>query len=163
MQTQRYIAQTTGATLVILEDDQIRVCELDARLSWKVGRYDPDMPNTPDILFSSKIVSREHGWIQNIDDQWYFVDNPKNLNGTFRNGAKITRPLNGMKRPVPLENGDVLRVDNEDLDHVSSQGVLMLFTTTPVKGTIQIFRIIYKIPLVIDILYPSMFSADDFG
>lgn len=134
MQTQRYIAQTTGATLIVLEDDQIRVCDLDARLSWKIGRYDPDMPNTPDILFSSKIVSREHGWIQNIDDQWYFIDNPKNLNGTFYNGTKITRPLNGMKRPVPLENGDVLRVDNEDLDHVSSQGVLMLFTTTPIKG-----------------------------
>ena len=88
MQTQRYIAQTSGASLIVLEDDQIRVFSLDARPEWTIGRYAPDVPNTPDILFTSRIVSREHGWIRNIDDQWFFVDNPKNLNGTFHNGVK---------------------------------------------------------------------------
>lgn len=134
MDTQRYIAQTSGATLVIVEDDQARVCALDVRPNWAVGRYDPNMANTPDILFTSPIVSREHGWIQNIDDQWIYVDNPKNLNGTFHNGVKISRPRPGTKKPTILESGDVLRIDNDDLDHVSSQGVFMLFTTTPVKG-----------------------------
>lgn len=135
METQKYIAQTSGATLVILEDDQIRVCALDTRSEWKIGRYDPDIPNTPDILFTSKIVSREHGWIQNIDNQWFFVDNPQNLNGTFHNGVKLPRRKDGVKTPVMLESGDVLRIDNEDLNHVSSQGVLMLFTTATIKGT----------------------------
>lgn len=135
MQTQKYIAQISGASLIVLEDDRIRVFALDTRPEWKIGRYDPDIPNTPEILFSSNIVSREHGWIQNIDDQWFFVDNPSNLNGTFHNGVKIAKPRNRNKTPVMLENGDVLRIDNEDLNHVSAQGVLMLFTTATIKGT----------------------------
>lgn len=135
MHTQRFIAQRSGATLVLLENDQIRVCGLDVRPDWLVGRYDPNMPNTPDILFTSGIVSREHGWIRNIEDQWYFVDNPKNLNGTFHNGVKIPRPMSGIKQPVPLESGDILRIDNPDLSRGNAQGVLMLFTTAPVQGT----------------------------
>jgi len=135
METQRFIARTSGASLVVLEEDQVRVYALDTRPDWKIGRYDPDIPNTPDILFTSKIVSREHGWIQNIDNRWFFVDNPRNLNGTFHNGVKVPQRKNGMKEPILLESGDVLRIDNEDLNHVSSQGVLMLFTTAAVKGT----------------------------
>ena len=135
MQTQKYVAQISGASLIVLEDDQIRVLSLDTRPDWAIGRYDPEMPNTPDVLFTSRIVSREHGWIRNIDDQWFFVDNPKNLNGTFHNGVKIPRPKTGTKTPILLENGDVLRIDNEDLNHVSAQGVLMLFTTATIKGT----------------------------
>ena len=135
METQKYIVQASGASLIVLEDDQIWVYSLDARPEWKIGRYDPGIPNTPDILFTSKIVSREHGWIQNIDGQWFFVDNPNNLNGTFHNGMKIPRPKHGQKMPIMLESGDVLRIDNEDLNHVSSQGVLMLFTTATIKGT----------------------------
>lgn len=135
METQKYIAQTSGASLIVLEDDQIRVLSLDTRPYWAIGRYDPEMPNTPDVLFTSRIVSREHGWIRNLDGQWFFVDNPKNLNGTFHNGIKIPRPKTGTKTPILLESGDVLRIDNEDLDHVSAQGVLMLFTTATIKGT----------------------------
>ncbi len=139
MNTQKYVARASGANLVILENEQIRICELDQRTEWMVGRYASGMPNAPDVLFSSKIVSREHGWFRNIDDTWYFVDNPDNLNGTFHNGIKILRPTTGMQQSVRLENGDVLRIDNADLNHVSDQGVLMLFTTAPVKGTWTLF------------------------
>lgn len=139
METQRYIARSSGASLILLENDQVRVCPLDTRPDWLVGRYDPNMANTPDVLFTSPIVSREHGWLKNVEDQWYFVDNPKNLNGTFHNGIKIPRPISGVKQPVPLEDGDVLRIDNEDLNHVSAQGVLMMFTTVPVKGNWTVY------------------------
>lgn len=148
MDTQRYIAQESGASLIVLEDDQVRVCALDMRPEWRIGRYDPDMINPPDIVFTSKIVSREHGWLQNIDDQWFFVDNPNNLNGTFCNGVKIPRPRGRNRTPVMLESGDVLRIDNEDLDHVSAQGVLMLFTTENVKGTWTVFRLRNKTTLI---------------
>lgn len=135
METQKYITQIGGANLVILEKGKVNVQILDVRSVWRIGRYDPNISNAPDIPLSSMIVSREHGWLQNIDDQWYYVDNPKNLNGTFLNGVKIPRPIPGIKQPMPLENGDVLRIDNEDLNHSSSKGVLMLFTTCSVKGT----------------------------
>ena len=109
METQMYLAQSSGAKLVMLEHEHIRVCELDARVEWKIGRFDPNQPNRPNILFSSGIVSREHGWLRNIDGQWYYVDNPRNLNGTFHNGKKI--PRTG-KQHVLLNNGDILRIDN---------------------------------------------------
>lgn len=133
MQTQQFIPRTSGASLVLLENDNIRVVNLDIRQDWLVGRYDPSMPNTPDILFTSGIVSREHGWVRNLNDQWYFVDNPRNLNGTFHNGVKIPRSP-GIKQNVPLENGDILRIDNPNLSRANAQGVLMLFTTAEVEG-----------------------------
>ncbi len=135
METQNYTTQSTGAALVILEEDQCRVCKLDTQPIWKIGRYAPGISAIPDILFASKIVSREHGWIQNIDGLWFFIDNPKNLNGTFHNGIKVPRRKDGIKTPVMLESGDILRIDNENLNHASSQGVLMLFTTAPVSGS----------------------------
>lgn len=136
MDTQRYVAQPQGAKLIVLEKDQIRCCALDVRPEWLVGRQDPRRANNvPDIPFSSMIVSREHGWFHNIEDRWYFTDNPKNLNGTFYNGKKMDRPLAGKKKSVMLSDGDVLRIDNDDLNAANKDGVLMLFTTVNVSGT----------------------------
>lgn len=135
METQRHFVRTKNATLVVLEGNQIRVFALDTQSEWKIGRYDPNIPNTPDILLTSKIASREHGWIQHIDNRWFFVDNPKNLNGTFHNGIKLPRRNDGIITPKMLTSGDILRIDNEDLNHVSNQGVLMLFTTETIRGT----------------------------
>ena len=134
LETQRFVMQNSGASLVLLDNDGIRVCQLDIKAQWSIGRWDPIRAVTPDISFTSPIVSREHGWISNVDGQWYYVDNPQNLNGTFHNGYKIPRPMAGQRRPVPLENGDILRIDNDDLDHVNRNGVLMLFTTAQVHG-----------------------------
>lgn len=134
METQRYEARNAGAQLIIMENQQIRTCSLDERPQWAIGRYDPSGSNAPDIPLTSKIASREHGWLMNIEGQWFFVDNPKNLNGTFHNGKKIPRPLAGKKKSTPLENGDILRIDNEDLNHVNKDGVLMMFSTTAIKG-----------------------------
>lgn len=141
METQDYTAQASGANLIILEKGEISIQALDNRPEWLIGRYHPDMPNVPDIPLSSMIVSKEHGWLRNIEDQWYYVDNPKNLNGTFHNGTKIPRPMPGRRRPTPLENGDILRIDNEDLNHASSKGILMLFTTVPAKGAWTVYQL----------------------
>ena len=88
METQMYIPQKSDASLIVLENDQIRVFPLDTKPEWNVGRYDSASAKAPDILFASMIVSRKHGWIKKIDNQWFYIDNPKNLNGTFRNGEK---------------------------------------------------------------------------
>lgn len=135
METQYYVPHANGPQLVILEKNQLRVCALDDRPTWAVGRYDPATQTGADLALSSSIASREHGWFMRMEGKWYFVDNPKNLNGTFYNGVKIPRPLSGKRKGIPLESGDVLRIDNEDLSHASRDGVLMLFTTAAVKGT----------------------------
>lgn len=135
MQTQKYTVQASGASLIVLENNQIRVFPLDIRPEWRLGRYSPDAVNPPDVLFISRIVSREHSCLQNIDGYWYYVDNPRNLNGTYHNGTKLPRATGLTRLPTPLENGDILRIDNTDRPGGSSEGVLMLFTTVPVKGT----------------------------
>lgn len=129
----------TGAILLVLEKEQIRQVPLAQKQEWKIGRYYPDCGNFPDIPFSSAIVSRMHGSLHHVNGQWFYVDNPKNLNGTFHNGMKISRPMKGIKKPIPLTNGDILRIDNEDLDQVSSDGVLMLFTTVPLADSWAVY------------------------
>lgn len=134
METQRYVPQAQGSQLIIIEQNQIRTCALEERPQWIIGRYDPSSNIPPDITLSSKIVSRNHGQLMHIENHWYYVDNPGNLNGTFHNGKKIERPLTGKKKVVPLESGDVLRIDNDDLNNFNKDGVLMMFSTAPVKG-----------------------------
>ena len=95
---------------------------------------DPTVTVEPDVCFTSRLVSRKHGWLHNIEGKWYFEDNPKNLNGTFYNGVKIPRPVGERKSSVPLQNGDILRIDNEDLSNANENGVLMMFTTDKTKG-----------------------------
>ena len=46
MHTQRYVSQTSGASLILLENDRIRVCDLDLRPDWLIGRYDPHAQHT---------------------------------------------------------------------------------------------------------------------
>lgn len=149
METQHFVPQAKGPQLVILEKNQLRVCALDDRPTWSVGRYDPAAHTAPDLALSSSISSREHGWFMRLEGQWYFVDNPKNLNGTFYNGRKIPRPLSGKRKGIPLESGDVLRIDNEDLNQSSRDGVLMLYTTAAVKGTWSAYPLKGRTSLVI--------------
>ena len=126
--------QKENASLVILDGGRVRVCPLEQREKWMLGRDTPNSAVPPDIPLTSGIVSRTHGWLEKIAGEWFFVENPKNLNGTFHNGVKISRPKNGMRVPTLLENGDILRIDNSDLSHASDNGVLLFFTTDAVRG-----------------------------
>lgn len=136
MNTQFYTESPAGAALILLEGAQIRLYDLTRRSSWLIGRPDPGRA-LPDIEATSSLVSREHGWIKLMDDQWFYVDNPKNTNGTYRNGRKIPRPVYGMRQPVPLDDGDILRIDNEA--YTSPGSITMLFTTTLIQGGWRIY------------------------
>lgn len=127
-------AQKDNTALIVLDGGEVQTFPLGQKQRWMLGRYAPNSPERPDIPLKSSIVSRTHGWLERIAEEWFFVDNPRNLNGTFHNGAKIPRPKNGMKRPTLLDNGDILRIDSSDLNHASDDGVLMIFTTDAVRG-----------------------------
>lgn len=129
MQTQKYTVMESGAKLVILEGGVVRTVPLKVKPQWKLGRRTPE--NMPDISLHSPIVSRDHGMFTNSDGQWYFTDNPDSLNGTFHNGVKI-KAMNGMRKPVPLSDGDMLRIDNTNLNAPSESGVLIFFSTSTV-------------------------------
>lgn len=118
------------AELIVLENKQVFSYSLDAHAAWFLGRSAADRREN-EICLISGIVSREHGQLRNIEGQWFYVDNPGNKNGTFRNGVRIPRPLTGIRQPVFLENGDILQVRgpaHNDLD------VTMLFVTASVPG-----------------------------
>lgn len=128
--------KASGAKLVALENNRIRIYALDQRQQWRLGRA--ARGTEPDIAFLSRIVSRQHGWLMGVDEEWYYVDNPKNLNGTWLNGTPIQRPLNGTRKPVTLKDGDVLRIDCGQ-DPIEKDTVVMLYTTREVRGNWAVY------------------------
>ena len=80
------------------------------------------------IFLRSSIVSRDHGALRKIGNDWYYMDNPMNRNGTYLNGKKIPRSKAGTELiPVRLVDGDVLTIDNSmDVDS-NPHAVLMIF------------------------------------
>lgn len=130
--------QNTNASLVVLEDGQVQTYLLEGKSIWHIGRISSARPQNPDICFHSLLVSREHGWLQKVEGQWFYIDNPLNKNGTFFNGRKLSRPLSGMKQPVPLESSDLLRIEGNRPD---SQGILMLFLDPAIEGTWKMFAL----------------------
>lgn len=135
MNTQRYIEKVSNAKLIVWDNDNLRFFNLDTQSDWLIGRNYPGNKQVPDIPFDSMIVSRVHGWLKHIDNAWYYVENPDNLNGTFLNGTLLPKAASGTRKARIIKNGDVLRIDNKDLNHISQDGVLMLFTTQPMHGT----------------------------
>lgn len=137
MRTEKFTVQTGGAGLLVIENESARLIPLDRKNEWSLGRYDPTLPMAPDIPLASYLVSRRHGWFKNPGDQWYFQENPENKNGTYYNGVKLRR--DGGRSGVALQNGDILRVDGDDLDQPNPDGVLLLFVTTPIAGPFRPF------------------------
>lgn len=135
--TLRFIPKEYGTTLVILEDGKITAIAMDSKTSWSMGRAASG--NAVAIPLKSPIASRKHGMFLQLGDGWYYVDEPDNLNGTYYNGQKIPRANPGAKSRVRLHNGDVLRIDNEDLRQPDTRGVWMMFTTDALGGKWRFF------------------------
>lgn len=128
MQNQEMNAPSTGANLIIVETGRVISGGLDEKQSWLLGRTDPSREDRmPDLPLRSRLVSREHGYFQRLGNYWAYVENPKNLNGTFHNGRKMPKHPRGLRQPVMLTSGDTLRIDNDQFCH--SDSVLILFTT----------------------------------
>lgn len=131
MQTTPYLQIVSKATIVIMENDKIRNCAIDAKNQWTLGRVVPG--NSPDIPIVSAIAGRKHGEFICIDGQWFYADGGS-INGTYHNGKKIEKGLNGKEKPVMLNNGDVLRIDSNNLDCPDERGVWILFTTDQISN-----------------------------
>lgn len=136
METLKYAPQPSGAKLVVLENGRVRVFELDQKQRWLLGRT--ARGEVPDIPFQSRIVSRKHGWLMGMDEEWYYVDNPGNLNGIYLNGRRIERPISGTRKPITLKDGDVLRIDSGEAG-LEGQIVVMLYTTRTVRGNWAVY------------------------
>lgn len=133
MQTQIYVPVSTGAKLITLEEESIRCIPLDMREEWTFGRIAPGHP--ADIPFAAKAVSRDHGLLLRMGDQWYISCRPDTTNVTYYNGEPIYPGGPGSRRtPVPLRDGDLLRIDGPDPEHPDVRGVSLLYTTSQASG-----------------------------
>ena len=126
MNTTPYLAVEGDATLVVFENNKFRNCKLIANQQYQLGRAVPG--NEPDIVLFSPIAGRQHGEFLCIEGQWFFIDKGS-TNGTFYNGKKIEKGLNGKEKPIMLNSGDVLRIDAANLNKPDERGVWMLFST----------------------------------
>ncbi|MGN0483647.1 MAG: FHA domain-containing protein [Lachnospiraceae bacterium] len=114
-------------TLVILDGEtDIHCYSLSEDKTWTFGRESAH--SHPDISVQSKIVSRTHGEFESMDGEWFYVEK-ESKNGTYHNGKKIRKGLKKKVRPVLLSDGDILRIDSEDLNAPDSRGVRILFLT----------------------------------
>lgn len=72
--------------------------------------------DTNDIIISSEIVSRKHGYFTIKDGICYITD--KSTNGIYVNGKKVTQ--------IELKDGDSIRID--DIEHSLPSGINMIFS-----------------------------------
>ena len=77
--------------------------------------------NRPDISVSSGVVSRRHGRFLSGPSGTFYCDEGS-LNGTLLNGKKLDPG-----RPVPLSDGDVLRIHGAQ-DAACEMDVLLLYS-----------------------------------
>lgn len=126
-----------GACLVIFDDRGIHPFSLGTFSTWMLGRQGQDAVPQRIGLYSS-IVSREHGMFQKSGSDWFYLDSPKNTNGTYLNGKKIPRPQNsGQMVPYRLADGDVLSINNSASRDSNPHAVLMVFSTAFIAGAIE--------------------------
>lgn len=110
-----------SAQLLIVEDDTLQMESLADRPFYTLGRGDADIP------LDSFYASREQGSLRNVEGYWFFTDNPQNRNQTRYNGTVISRPMKGLRQPISIRSGDVLRVDSAPWQERSGEGAVLLF------------------------------------
>lgn len=126
MDTMLFSAPQREASLVILEQGKVRIVRLGGRSSWTLGRAAGEV--TPDIPLRSPIASRQHGKFLLHEGGWYYLDGG-GVNGTFHNGRFMGPEAEKQDRVALLQNGDVLRIDYQDLTQPDERGVWILFVT----------------------------------
>ncbi len=115
------------ATLLILERGKpVQLVSLTGTM--RIGRESEKSTN--DIDLHSGIVSRNHGEFiyEDVEGVYYYRDN-NSLNGTFYNGNKLEQLNERGSRAVRLSDGDILRIDCENLMNPRNDAVIIIFST----------------------------------
>ena len=122
-ETVLYSAPQTAdtATLYVLDKSE-RVTEYSLSDYAKIGRQTPD--SRLEVPLNSSIASRSHGEIQQMEGVYYYRDTDS-LNGTYINGIPYGK--NSPNKVRRLENGDVLRIDQKNLNRSHQDAVLIIF------------------------------------
>ena len=115
------------ALLLIVENGKTAVQVVKLNGDMRLGRNTPD--TTCDIPLESTIVSRNHGDFRYIDGNYYYKDN-NSLNGTYYNGKLLEKLNENGSRAVKLRDGDILRIDGDELGTPHKKAIEIIFSTT---------------------------------
>ena len=114
------------ATITVIDSThRPRIMALTEKMTF--GRDDTDF--NCDIKVKSSIVSRRHGEFFALDGSFYYMD-CNSLNGTYVNGKKLESYNERGTIAHPLSNGDILRIDGNDLANSNSEAVLIIYSTS---------------------------------
>lgn len=85
--------------------------------------------STAEVQIDSALVSRKHGEIFFSKGEYYYRD-LDSLNGTYINGCHISKSEHNNVTSIPLNNGDVLRIDYKEKGKCHKDAVVIIFTTS---------------------------------
>ena len=114
--------------LLILDKTHVpKLIKLNGNMT--VGREFPG--STCDIKLVSSIASRRHSEFayDKAGDKYYYIDN-NSLNGSFVNGQKLQKCNERGSYAAMLSDGDIIRIDQNNLTNPHSDAVLMIFSQT---------------------------------
>lgn len=99
--------------LFVVENDGMRIYQLDDRRRWLIGRRSGK--ECPDICMSSSTVSRTHGEFYNEEGVWFFR-NLSTTNGTHYMRRNLKKPPTKLENDLMLQDGDVLFPGNGTME-----------------------------------------------
>lgn len=88
---------------------------------------------TNDIVIDSGVVSKIHGYIENIDGRLYIYDN-NSTNGIFINDVYYGSDSRGDVTLHPLTDGDIIRIDISDNSRSREKGVVIVYRVNNNSG-----------------------------
>lgn len=117
--------------LIIIDgDNEVREININAFRREKVS-FGRDSSNQ--IQLHSSIVSKVHGYFEFVNGSLIVYD-ANSTNGMFINNKMYRTDARGETEIHKLHDGDIIRIDNDDLSKGHKMGVLMLYTTIKSSG-----------------------------
>ncbi len=118
------ISQDDGVLIILNGSDPIMEIDL---ASIRKNRISFGRDSVNDIVIASSVISRMHGYIENIDGSLYIYDN-NSTNGIFINDVFYGIDSRGDVQLHSLVEGDIIRIDAADGSRDANKGVIILYT-----------------------------------
>lgn len=118
------ISQDDGVLIILNGSEPIKEIDLS---SIKKDRISFGRDEKNDIVIASPVISKIHGYIENIDNTIYIYDN-SSTNGIFINDVFYGSDARGDVELHSLTEGDIIRIDSADGSRDANKGVMILYT-----------------------------------
>lgn len=125
------ISQDDGVLIILNGSEPIREIDLS---SIRKNRISFGRENMNDISIDSPVISKVHGYMENIEGNIYVYDN-NSTNGIFINDIFYGADARGDVRLHSLSEGDIIRIDAADGSRDANKGIIILYTKQRSSGS----------------------------